>query len=131
MIGVMKSSERSAYADPSGRPATEWSADEHRAFAIHHPHRPPRQVVERYPAHLHLNLLQRLQGRGVGTALFLEWMAHAARQGIAAMHVGVNNANAKAVQFWAKQGFVRLDLGDDAAPRTIWMGRSREQRAPL
>ena len=45
-----------------------------------------------------------------------------ARAGVAATHVGVNGANARAVRFWSKRGFDRLELGGSA--RTIWMGRS-------
>ena len=58
---------RQRHADPSAKPASEWSADERRAHAIHHPRRTPQQVAKRYPAHLHLNLSERIQGRGAGT----------------------------------------------------------------
>ena len=72
---------RRQYADPAARPAAEWSADQRRAHAIHRPRRTPQLVVELYPAHLHLNLLERTQGRGAGTMLFSEWMARASQQG--------------------------------------------------
>lgn len=115
---------RRQYADPASRPASEWSADQRRAYAIHHPQRAPEQVVELYPAHLHLNLLDRIQERGVGTMLFSEWMALASQQGVGATHVGVNSANTRAVRFWSKRGFDRVKLADDGSGRTIWMGRS-------
>lgn len=115
---------RRQYADPAAWPAAEWSADQRRANTIHRPQHSPRQVVELYPAHLHLNLLQRTQGRGAGTMLFSEWMARASRQGVRATHVGVNSANARAVRFWSKQGFDRLELEDGGQGRTIWMGRA-------
>jgi ribosomal protein S18 acetylase RimI-like enzyme len=115
---------RRQYADPAARPVTEWSADQRRAYAIHHPQRTPQPIVELYPAHLHLNLLERTQGRGAGTMLFSEWMARASRQGVGATHVGVNSANARAVRFWSKRGFERLNLEDGSSGRTIWMGRS-------
>ena len=114
---------RRQYVDPAARPAAEWSADQRRAYAIHHPQRVPRQVVELYPAHLHLNLLARTQGRGAGTMLFSEWMARASRYGVGAAHVGVNSANARAVRFWSKRGFDRLKPQDGGSERTIWMGR--------
>lgn len=115
---------RRQYADPASRPASEWSADQRRAYAIHHPQRAPQQVVELYPAHLHLNLLDRIQGRGAGKILFSEWMALASQQGVGATHVGINSANTRAVRFWSKRGFDRVKLADDGASRTIWMGRS-------
>jgi ribosomal protein S18 acetylase RimI-like enzyme len=115
---------RRQYADPSAKPLGEWSADERRAYAIHHPQHCPRQVVERYPAHLHLNLSERVHGRGAGTRLFSEWMTLASRQGVGAAHVGVNSANARAIRFWSKRGFERQTLEHDGSERTIWMGRS-------
>ena len=115
---------RRQYADPAAGPAAEWSADQRRVYAIYHPQRTPRQVVELYPAHLHLNLLERAQGRGAGTMLLSEWMARASRYGVGATHVGVNSANARAVRFWSKRGFDRLTLDDGGSGRTIWMGRS-------
>ena len=115
---------RRQYADPAARPASEWSADQRRAYAIHHPRRTPRQIVDLYPAHLHLNLLERTQGRGAGTMLFSEWMARASEQGVEATHVGVNRANARAVRFWSRRGFDRLKLEDGDPGSTIWMARA-------
>jgi ribosomal protein S18 acetylase RimI-like enzyme len=115
---------RRQHADPAERPASEWSADQRRAYAIHHPRRTPQQVVELYPAHLHLNLLERIQGRGAGTMLFSEWVARASEQGVGATHVGVNSANARAVRFWTRRGFDRLKLEDSDPGSTIWMGSS-------
>jgi GNAT superfamily N-acetyltransferase len=115
---------RREYPDPAVKPATEWSADQRRANNIHRPERTPQRVVELYPAHLHLNLLERIQGRGAGTMLFAEWMARASERGIGAVHVGVNAANARAVRFWSNRGFDRLRLEDNDPGRTIWMGRS-------
>jgi GNAT superfamily N-acetyltransferase len=114
---------RRTYVDPSAIPSAQWSPDQRRAFTIHHPERHPQHVVEVYPAHLHLNLSARMQGRGAGTLLFSEWMARASRHGVTATHVGVNRANARAVRFWSKQGFDRLQLPDSEASRNIWMGR--------
>jgi ribosomal protein S18 acetylase RimI-like enzyme len=122
---------RRQYVDPAARPAAEWSADQRRAYAIHHPQRAPRQVVELYPAHLHLNLLERTQGRGAGTMLFSEWMARASRYGVGAIHVGVNSANARAVRFWSRRGFDRLKLPDGTSERTIWMGAPEPRLAGI
>jgi ribosomal protein S18 acetylase RimI-like enzyme len=115
---------RQQCVDPAARPATEWSADQRRADTIYRPRRTPQQIVELYPAHLHLNLLERTQGRGAGTLLFSEWMARASREGVGATHVGVNSANVRAVRFWSRRGFDRLKLEDGGSDRTIWMGRS-------
>ena len=113
---------RRQYADPSGVPVESLSADQRRALMIHHPAITPHKMATRYPAHLHLNLLPRLQRRGVGSALFATWLGAAKGRGAGALHVGVNRANTGAIAFWRRVGF--LPLADHNAPqeRTIWMG---------
>ena len=107
---------RRRYADPAGPPES-WNADQRRCFMIHHPSRTPKMVVQAFPAHLHLNLLPRLQRQGVGPALLEHWLSAVPATGI---HVGVNVQNVGAVRFWQQHGFVRLDA---STGRTIWMGR--------
>jgi GNAT superfamily N-acetyltransferase len=111
---------RQDYADPSATSPSEWSADQRRAFAIHRPELPPAPVVSVFPAHLHLNLLPRIQSRGVGSRLLSHWAARASARGVQAVHVGVNRANPRAARFWAGQGFEPLP---PEGGRTLWMGR--------
>ena len=54
-----------------------------------------------YPAHLHLNVLPRAQGRGVGPALLAAAVDRLARRRVAGVHVGVGPANARANAFWS------------------------------
>jgi GNAT superfamily N-acetyltransferase len=108
---------RQKYADPSGIPPDTRTPDQRRAFMIHHPARTPAAVTAAYPAHLHLNLLPRLQRRGAGSRLMGEWLARASSP---AVHVGVNRANKGAALFWAARGFAELDV---PGGRTLWMGR--------
>lgn len=115
---------REQYAKPPSRTRSLWTPDERRVSMIYHPTLTPRSVIRKYPAHLHLNLLPRLQGRGVGTRLFTEWRNAAVEQGAKGIHVGVNRANSSALLFWKKVGFVELDIGNDDHARTIWMGKS-------
>ena len=107
---------RRQYADPVG-PPDAWTADQRRCFMIHHPSRTPGAVVAAFPAHVHLNLLTRLQGQGVGPALLQRWLAAGSVGGI---HVGVNGQNVGAVRFWQRHGFDRLDA---STSRTVWMGQ--------
>ncbi|APZ53311.1 GNAT family N-acetyltransferase [Salipiger abyssi] len=111
---------RRRYPDPAEFPAPERTPDQRRAFMIHHPEAPPVTVTDHYPAHLHMNLLPRLQGAGLGTRLFADWRRLAEAQRAGGVHVGVNRANARALGFWRKMGF--RDLGY-AEGRTLWMGR--------
>jgi GNAT superfamily N-acetyltransferase len=71
-----------------------------------------------------LNLLSRAQGRGIGSRLLTAWLDLAAKRGAAAVHVGVNRANQRALRFWRRNGFEDLKLAGREEGRTVWMGRS-------
>ena len=114
---------RRQYVDPLDTPEASRTPDQRRAFMIHHPTRTPPAISQEYPAHLHLNLLTGLQGRGVGSMLFEAWFTLAKDRGAKALHVAVNRANARAIRFWARHGFRELPLEDLPAGRTVWMGR--------
>src|SRR5258708_24097706 len=87
---------RAEYARPDAARAQTWSADERRPAMIHAPEHTPLAIAAAYPAHLHLNLAPRAQGRGLGPKLLAAWLQLAADQGARAAHVGVNRANLKA-----------------------------------
>ena len=112
---------RMLYPDP-GVACSDWTADQKRSALIHHPERTPMNIARQYPAHMHLNLLPRLQHQGLGTVLLRAWLELARRRGAPAVHVGVNRANVRALQFWARHGFQPL-TADGGAERTAWMGR--------
>jgi GNAT superfamily N-acetyltransferase len=112
---------RMQYPDPGGAPSN-WTADQKRCAMIHHPERTPTNIAREYPAHMHLNLLPRLQHQGLGAVLLRAWLELACERGAPAVHVGVNRANVQALQFWARQGFKPL-TADGGAARTAWMGR--------
>lgn len=114
---------RHRYSDPGDTPAATWTPDQRRAFIIHHPTRTPPAVVHTYPAHLHMNLLPRAQGRGIGTRLLNAWFDIAGSRKASPAHVGINKSNRRAIGFWEKHGFKDLMPGDDPSGRTIWMGR--------
>ncbi len=115
---------RPRYRDPSETPEAERTLDQRRCHQIHHPPSPPRAVVDRFPAHLHLNLLPQLQRRGIGTRMAGLWCDRAAKLGATAAHVGVNRENQAAVAFWRRIGFDDIDGGNGESGRTIWLGRS-------
>jgi GNAT superfamily N-acetyltransferase len=111
---------RDRYGDPDAREAHAWNADQRRAAMIHHPRATPQDVIATHGAHLHLNLLPRAQGRGVGARLFAAWRDLALDGQVEGLHVGVNPANLRAKTFWSRQGFTPLDT---PAQQTVWMGR--------
>lgn len=114
---------RKRYDDPGPDLLPHWSHDQRRAFLIHHPVRTPYRVSDRFPAHMHLNLLPRLQGRGVGSRLLAEWLAQAAHEGIGPIHIGANRQNGRGIAFWARNGFQPLQDAEGVSTGSMWMGR--------
>lgn len=76
-------------------------------------------VTDRYPAHLHIDLLPRAQGRGLGRTL-IETLAGALRErGVPGLHLGVAEQNAGAIAFYDRVGFRQVEA--HAWGRTLGM----------
>jgi GNAT superfamily N-acetyltransferase len=58
-----------------------------------------------YPAHLHIDLLPRVQQKGIGRKLMNELFAELTRQKVPGLHLGVGSSNTGAVAFYRKLGF--------------------------
>jgi GNAT superfamily N-acetyltransferase len=74
-------------------------------------HKPPvasPDVVERYPAHLHIDLLPRLQGQGDGRRLLTALLDGLAAAGAPGVHLGVGTANPRAIGFYRRMGFTEV-----------------------
>ncbi|PZF81817.1 GNAT family N-acetyltransferase [Jiangella anatolica] len=65
-------------------------------------------IVADYPAHLHIDLLPRTQGRGIGRALMQTLLAALHDAGAPAVHLGVGAANTRAIAFYERMGFTTL-----------------------
>lgn len=111
---------RARYPDPRGAPKAGWTMDQWRAYQIHRPVPTPQAVVDAAPAHLHINLLPRLQGQGMGKALVETFLQALSAKGAARLHLGCNSDNARALRFYDIYGFRRLDLPRER-PETVWM----------
>jgi ribosomal protein S18 acetylase RimI-like enzyme len=102
---------RQRYPEPSPDGSGEQSYQEHRALTlIHHPevYAPDPEFVRRYPAHLHIDLLPRLQGRGVGRRLVQTLTAGLRARGCAGLHLNVGLANHRAAGFYQAVGFTEI-----------------------
>jgi GNAT superfamily N-acetyltransferase len=115
---------REKYDNPADVPAERRTPDQRRAAMIHRPEIAPADVVARFPGHLHMNLLPRLQGRGLGTALLETWLGAARGNGVTRVHIGANRHNANAVRFWKSRGFREIEP-EQGNGRTVWMGLDR------
>jgi len=77
---------------------------------IHEQHHPAdaEDWLTDYPAHLHIDLLPSLQGKGMGRALIDTLFAELKKQGVPGLHLGVSGNNTGAVAFYRKLGFSSL-----------------------
>jgi len=69
-------------------------------------------LFKNYPAHLHIDLLPSLQGKGIGRSLINCLCEELARMGIPGVHLGVGKQNTGAVAFYQKIGFTVLQEKD-------------------
>lgn len=118
---------RQRYAAPDPANAANWTADQHRIAAFHHPAQVPEAVAAAYPAHVHLNMLPRARGRGIASDLLSQGLQRLRLRGAANVHIGANRANMRGVAFWTRSGFSEIDL--PAGERAIWMGLRPDSRA--
>lgn len=77
-------------------------------------------LVARYPAHLHVDLLPRLQGQGWGRRVVDGVLTGLAHGGAGGAHLGVDPANPGAAAFYLRLGFAELTDGGGGATR--WFG---------
>ena len=87
---------------------------EKRIFDLLHKKQFPIDESERsrladYPAHLHIDLLPSLQGKGAGRALMDALFTELKRQKVPGLHLGVGASNTGAVAFYRKTGFSVLE----------------------
>jgi GNAT superfamily N-acetyltransferase len=69
---------------------------------------PPRPVVDdRWPAHLHIDLLPSARGTGVGAALMRTWLDRLRQLGVAGCHLETMAENVGGLAFFSAMGFTR------------------------
>ncbi|GAA3881367.1 hypothetical protein GCM10022381_24530 [Leifsonia kafniensis] len=78
---------------------------------IHTPIRAPETVVAEYPAHLHIDLLPRLQGKGYGRILIDTVMHEFRDRGVSGVHLNVGDENHNAIAFYHHLGFSQVGVG--------------------
>ncbi len=101
---------RARYPDPVADPSI---GDEEVVALIHEPELAAEEVVAEYPAHLHLDLLPVLQGKGVGRIMMELLLEELRERGVPAVHLGADARNHHAIGFYEHLGFTHLDDSDD------------------
>jgi ribosomal protein S18 acetylase RimI-like enzyme len=96
------------------------SADSDCVDLIHVPPRMPAEIVEGYPAHLHIDLVPRMQGGGLGRELIHTLFTALRAAGVSAIHLGCSPENTNAIAFYRRLGF------EDLMGGFLW-GRSTDR----
>jgi ribosomal protein S18 acetylase RimI-like enzyme len=99
---------RAIYSDPRAVA----SPDDRMAHLIHHPVKTRHRLYTAFPAHLHVNLLPRLQGQGFGGRMMSTWLAAIAAMGVLRAHLKVGLRNPRAVAFYTHYGFREIERED-------------------
>jgi ribosomal protein S18 acetylase RimI-like enzyme len=81
---------------------------------IHHPPLTPVSVVAEFPAHLHIDIRERGQGRGVGRWLMSTLFDALLSRGADGVHLGVDVRNTRAIGFYEHLGFRPVGAPDGA-----------------
>jgi ribosomal protein S18 acetylase RimI-like enzyme len=117
---------RNRYRNPGPDPA-HWQKSDWLRWRIHSvPQRPPVDLT-RYPAHGHIDLLPRAQGKGLGAAMIAQMLAALQGAGCPGLFLEVSPRNVRAQQFYHKLGFQTLDppgLFDDTIYMAMGLGKT-------
>jgi ribosomal protein S18 acetylase RimI-like enzyme len=90
------------------------SADARLAAMAAAPVTSPRALTDRYPAHLHVDLLPHVQGQGLGRRLLQAFLSSAHAAGASGVHLGVSTSNTRAIGFYGRLGFHLVERTDAA-----------------
>ncbi|MBI5770036.1 MAG: GNAT family N-acetyltransferase, partial [Verrucomicrobia bacterium] len=100
---------------PSGDPA-RWTRVQQIHHLYHHPENFIPEPYAEFPSHLHIDLLPRAQGHGLGRRMLEQVMENLRRRGSPGAHLGVSTRNPRAIAFYGHLGFhelVRVGPADD------------------
>ena len=107
---------------PSGDP-NQWTRSQMVHSWYHNPdYTMPEPYVE-YPSHLHIDLLERAQGRGYGRRMVEKVMDTLHQCGSPGVHLGVSTMNTPAFGFYQRLGFRELLRVGEGKDGCVYMGK--------
>jgi ribosomal protein S18 acetylase RimI-like enzyme len=111
------------FPPPSGDPST-WT----RARTVHSWYHQPDyfcpEPYEAYPSHMHIDLLERARGQGLGRRMMEELMDELRRLDSPGAHLNVSVLNAPAFGFYQKLGFHELARTGTPTSGNIYLGKT-------
>ena len=108
---------------PEGDPAT-WTRVQQIHHLYHHPDYYCPEPYEKYPSHLHIDLLERAQGRGFGRQMLDQVMVRLREQGSPGAHLGVSIPNKTALGFYKRLGFQELIQVGEGNDGCTYLGKT-------
>ena len=114
------------FPEPQGDPS-HWTRAQQVHSWYHHPDYFWPEPYEAYPSHLHIDLLERARGRGIGRRMLEQVMDKLRRLGSPGAHLGVSTLNTPAFGFYQRLGFrelIRVGSGNEGC---IYMGKSLQE----
>jgi GNAT superfamily N-acetyltransferase len=83
--------------------------------------------LQAWPAHLHVDILPKAQGYGLGSRLMSALLGDLAGAAVPAVHLGVDRRNERALAWYGRFGFAELFR----EPGCVWFGRSLIDYPPV
>ena len=83
--------------------------------------------LPRYPAHFHIELIERAQGKGYGTVWMQELFRLLQQQDSLGVHLGMHPDNQQAFSFFKKMGFNKLEHADLPWEEVLYLGKDLKQ----
>ena len=110
------------FPDPAGDPAG-WTPVQQVYHSYHHPDYFCPEPYDAHPSHLHIDLLPRARGRGLGRQLIGRLTDTLRRQGSPGVHLGVSAMNERAQGFYRWLGFREVTRTGSGRDCCIYMAQ--------
>ena len=107
---------------PSGEPAA-WTRAQRVHSWYHQPDYFCPEPYDEYPSHMHIDLLERARGQGVGRRMMEQLIEELHRRGSPGAHLGVSIRNQPAVRFYQRLGFQELTRTGTSSDGSIYFGK--------
>ncbi len=107
---------------PTGDP-NQWTRSQMVHSWYHSPDYTMPEPYAEYPSHLHIDLLERAQGRGYGRRMIDMVMAALRQRGSPGAHLGVSMMNDPAFGFYQRLGFKELLRVGEGQDGCVYMGK--------
>ncbi len=110
------------FPEPQGDPG-RWTRAQQVHYCYHHPDYFCPEPYALFPSHMHIDLLERARGLGLGRRMMRQVMDRLRERGSPGAHLGVSVVNAPALGFYRKLGFHELTRVGTDTDGCIYMGK--------